>query len=803
MSNTFIRKWGLRLSLVGVPIGVGLVWNWQRKCVSQSELLRKFDGDERIKAMDWVPPTRQSLINNLKASAHKVADGGTGPYDLLIIGGGATGTGCALDAASRGLRVACVERGDFSAETSSKSTKLVHGGVRYLEKALLNFDWEQFQLVREALRERSTFLQVAPHLAEPLPIMLPVYKWYLVPYYWVGSKMYDVLSGRWGLEDSYYLTKTRALEVFPMLRKDRLKGAMVYYDGQSNDARVNLALALTALQQGATVVNYVEVIGFIKKNRGGVDDPPQIVGARLLDRATGEEFEVRAKGCVNATGPFCDLIRRLDDPSVPLLVTASSGTHIVFPNYYSPRNMGLVDPSSSDGRVIFFLPWQGNTIAGTTDAPTTVHFEPKAKNSEIDFILREVTNYLDPVLTVRRSDVLAAWAGIRPLIRDPGIRKNNNEAKEPSPAVQLVQTVLTGAAGPGAAKAISDVATSSAPTTESLVRSHLVMTSPSGLLTIAGGKWTTYRQMAEDTIDEAIKAFGLNPIHSKVSKTREIPLIGAHGFTFTGYIRLIQQFGLETEVAQHLNRNYGDRAHLIAEMAEQTGTRWPVHGKRLSPLYPFIEAEVRYAVRSEYAIHATDVIARRLRIAFLSCQAANDVLPRILEIMKEELKWSKEECERQKLEAERFLVTMGIRDLYPIRAHFNHVETQNLRNQYNDMDKSKRGRVQLSELLPMLRQMVPDEPGLEPVPWLELLRSHVINSTEAVELDENGMSKTQVSSDDATETLMRASLEFTQFLEMLSLGRGHLEQAKAYAKIHAKLTKYTMTKDPHRSGGGV
>ncbi len=293
-------------------------------------------------------------------------------------------------------------------ETSSKSTKLVHGGIRYLEKAFLNFDWEQYELVKEALTERSVFLQIAPHLAQQLPIMLPLYKWYKVPYYWVGSKVYDFLAGDCGLESSYFITRNKALEKFPMLRKDELVGAIVYYDGQSNDARVNIALALTAIQQGAVVTNYTEVVSLLKDESGA------LTGAIIRDKCSGEEFSVKAKGIINATGPFCDQIRQMDDPSLKTIVSPSAGAHIIFPSYYSPREMGLVDPSTSDGRVIFFLPWEGNTIAGTTDTPSAIESNPKAKTEEIRFILQEVSNYLDPVIKVRTSDVLAAWSGIRP-----------------------------------------------------------------------------------------------------------------------------------------------------------------------------------------------------------------------------------------------------------------------------------------------------------------------------------------------------------------------------------------------------
>lgn len=332
----------------------------QRKQKLFRPLVQELSGDEIKAALEWRPPSRSSLIERLKASGGREEASVEDKFDLLIIGGGATGTGCALDGASRGLKVALVERDDFSSETSSKSTKLVHGGVRYLEKAFLNFDREQFDMVREALYERATFLKIAPHLSGQLPIMVPIYKWWMIPYYWAGSKAYDFFAGSHGLESSYFLTKSKALEAFPMLKRENLSGAMIYYDGTQNDARTNLALALTAIQQGAVATSYTEVVSLLK------DEQNRICGATIKDRISGETFSVHAKGVINATGPFCDTIRQMDDPDALSLVQPSVGTHVILPNFYSPRNMGLVDPASTDGRVIFFLPWEGNTIAGTT-----------------------------------------------------------------------------------------------------------------------------------------------------------------------------------------------------------------------------------------------------------------------------------------------------------------------------------------------------------------------------------------------------------------------------------------------------
>ena len=538
-------------------------------------------------------------------------------YDLLIIGAGATGAGVALDAATRGLKVAVVERDDFSSGTSSKSTKLVHGGVRYLEKAFWELDYNQYALVKEALRERKYFLTTAPHLSSWLPIMLPLDKWWKAPYFWVGTKAYDFLAGSEGIETSYFLTKSKAIDAFPMLKQTDLVGALVYYDGAHNDSRMNVSLAMTAALYGSTVVNHMEVKSLEKDANG------QLCGAwvrDLVQEKNGkkpDEFLIRARGIINATGPFTDAVRKMDDQSVKEIVAPSSGVHVVLPGYYCPKGMGLIDPKTSDGRVIFFLPWQGNVIAGTTDAPCKISYNPVAGEDEIDWILSEIRHYLSPDINVRRGDVLAAWSGIRPLVKDP-------KAKN----------------------------------TESLVRNHLVNVSPSGLLTCAGGKWTTYRQMAEECVDEALTTFKLStrphPNAPSVSgtelvddgarldgtcQTHEVKLVGAHGFSRTLFINLVQHFGIETDVAKHLTESYGDRAWTVAALSGPTEKRFPVRGERISPLYPFVDGEVRYAVRHEYAQTAVDVIARRTRLAFLNAQAALEALPKVIDIMATELNW--------------------------------------------------------------------------------------------------------------------------------------------------------------------
>lgn len=578
------------------------------------------DGSFKLPRFPRVKPRDEQLADLRRSSQPEAPE-----YDMLIIGGGATGAGVALDAATRGLKVAVIERDDFSSGTSSKSTKLVHGGVRYLEKAVWNLDYSQYELVKEALKERKYFLQTAPHLSSWLPIMLPLDKWWKAPYYWAGTKFYDILAGSEGIESSYFLTRSKALEAFPMLKQTDLVGALVYYDGAHNDSRMNVSIAMTAALYGATVANHTEVTGLIKDDRG------RLCGAKVKDLVAvkdgrpAEEITVRAKSIINCTGPFTDSIRKMDDQDCKDIVAPSSGVHVILPGYFSPGKMGLIDPSTSDGRVIFFLPWQGNTIAGTTDSPSTISPNPLPDEKSIEWILSEVGHYLSPEINVRRGDVLAAWSGIRPLVKDP-------KAKN----------------------------------TESLVRNHLIDISASGLLTCAGGKWTTYRQMAEECVDAAVGEFGLKPmpvndaprvsgtemiddgaILDGTCQTHKVRLVGAHGFSNTLFIPLIQHFGVETEVAKHLTESYGDRAWTVAALCKLTDKRFPARGERISHLYPFVDGEIRYAVRHEYAQTAVDVLARRTRLAFLNAQAALEALPKVIDIMAEELKWDGRRQDRE------------------------------------------------------------------------------------------------------------------------------------------------------------
>lgn len=517
----------------------------------------------------------QPILDGRRAS-HRAALEHAEPFDLLVIGAGATGAGAALDAVTRGLRVALVERDDLSSGTSSRSTKLIHGGVRYLEKAVKQLDRTQFALVRDALRERAVLIRNAPHLCQALPLVTPLYSYLQIPYIMTGLKLYDALAGRANLSPSRFVGAAEAKRRFPQLKAAGLRGGVIYYDGQFDDARMNVAIAMSAVERGAVVLTHANVDGLLH-------EAGRVRGARLRDRHDDSTLEVHARAVINATGPYVDGVRRLDDPDAPAMLHASSGVHIVLSQRFSPPDTGVLIPQTEDGRVLFLLPWQGHTLVGTTDQSAPVANDPQASEDEIAYILRHVAQYFD--LPVARDDVLSAWSGLRPLVADP-----------------------------------------SAADTAKLSRDHVVNVAQSGLVTIAGGKWTTYRRMASDAVDAAVTAGALAP--TRPSGTLELRLVGAEGFDPRGAATL-ERRGFEPDVAAHLNAAYGDRAERVAELAELHDL-----GARLASGHPFIEAEVVYARDHELALDADDVLERRTRLAFLDRAAAEAARGRVEELLR-------------------------------------------------------------------------------------------------------------------------------------------------------------------------
>lgn len=548
-----------------------------------------------------------------------MAAGKGNPLDVLVIGGGATGSGAALDAVTRGLRVGLVEREDFASGTSSRSTKLLHGGVRYLEKAVFNLDYGQFKLVLHALAERKQVIDNAPHLCHALPCMTPCFNWFEVLYYWAGLKMYDLVAGRQLLHFSRYYSTKQSVELFPTLAREvnnrSLRGTVVYYDGQMNDSRLNVGLACTAALAGAAVLNHAEVVSLLKDDAG-----ERIIGVRIRDNLTGKEFDTYAKVILNASGPFCDSIRKMANKNSQEMIAPSSGVHIILPDYYSPEGMGLIVPKTKDGRVVFMLPWLGRTVAGTTDSSTAITYLPEPHEDEIQFILDAISDYLN--VKVRRTDVLSAWSGIRPLAVDP-----------------------------------------TAKNTESISRDHVVCEDYPGLVTITGGKWTTYRSMAEDAVNAAIKSGKLTPTIGCV--TKNLAIVGGEGWEPSSFTVLAQQYkrmktthgkvvpgAMDTAAAKHLSQAYGTLAERVAAIAQNENL-----GKRLAHGYPYLEAEVAYCARNEYCESAIDFIARRTRLAFLETDAARRALPRVIEILSTEHKWDKSRQKEELQKATEFLQT--------------------------------------------------------------------------------------------------------------------------------------------------
>ncbi len=518
-------------------------------------------------------------------------------FDILVIGGGATGSGIALDAATRGLKVALVECDDFASGTSSKSTKLIHGGVRYLEQAVKRLDRGQLHLVKDALKERAILLKNAPHLTRPLALLTPLYKTFQKPYYRLGLKMYDWLAGKANLFPSKAVSSKKALQIFPMLKPKNLKGGVIYSDGQFDDARMNVAIAMTALEQGAVIANHIKVVEIMKGDG-------KVCGAHVLDRLSDEKFSIHAQMVINATGPFTDSIRKMDDPQALPMLKVSSGIHIVLDKRFSPPDTGLLIPKTEDGRVLFLLPWLEHTLVGTTDNPANIEANPKPSEQDIEYILRHIKLYFD--IPITRKEVLAAWSGLRPLVSNP---QKSDTAK--------------------------------------LSRDHVIEVSDSGLMSVTGGKWTTYRKMALDAVDYALQRAHFK--NAGPSKTENTKLVGGRRYKASLRQELANEYGFSDLVAHHLALAYGGRAREVADLSKRAYSHLLAQG------HPYLEAEVLYAVRQEMARTAVDVLARRTRLAFLDQRAAREALPKVIELMEKELSWDEERKKREEKEAIEYL----------------------------------------------------------------------------------------------------------------------------------------------------
>ena len=597
-------------------------------------------------AKTTLPPRSQHLAALASSSP-------SNPFDVLVIGGGATGSGIALDAASRGLRVACVDRSDFGGETSSRSTKLVWAGIRYVATAAASLlsrrtlvepvasvkDFiAEFKMVLGCHRERAFMINKNRHLVNWVPIAMPFTSYVVWPPPFGHPlfalfpllspfvlKFYDSMSS-FQCPPSYCMGPARAKATFPQLSDRSLKFVSVFYELQHNDARTNLAIALSAASRGATIANYVECVSFLPSGDGSL-----VGGCTVVDTSPGGDrtpISVYAKRVVLAAGPFTDSVRAMkgkgktnDDAPFKKAVQGSAGSHIVLPSYYAPRNIGMLDYNTSDGRFLFFLPWQGHTLVGTTDNKGPAKTSPAAPEDEVQWLLNECGKYLSKDLLVRRSDVTSSWRGWRPLAVDP-----------------------------------------SAPAGSPPSRDHVVSyDDATGLIFVAGGKWTTWREMAEHAVDKVLQSKGdWGDARWRPCVTKDITLWGGgDGFSDNLAIQLTQKHGMDERVAEHLSRTYGSKAFDVCLLSAPTGKDWPKFGIPISPQFPYIDAEVSYACKHEYALTVKDVLSLRMRLAFLNGEAARAAVPTVAAIMKRELGWSDEEEKMQRADALEYLKGFG------------------------------------------------------------------------------------------------------------------------------------------------
>lgn len=488
----------------------------------------------------------------------KTAREKAGYFDVIIIGGGATGLGVAVDSATRGYSTLLLEQHDFAKGTSSRSTKLVHGGVRYLQQGNVS-------LVLEALRERGLLIQNAPHLVHNQSFIVPNYDWWEGPFYGVGMKVYDMLAGKLGLGPSKNLSLEDTVERLPTLEREGLRGGVIYYDGQFDDSRMAINLAQTAAENDATMLNYMKVTGLLKSNK-------MVGGVTVEDQLSGDQFEINGRVVVNATGVFTDGILKMDDPDAGNIIAPSQGVHLVIDREFSPGESAIMVPHTDDGRVLFAVPWNGKIVVGTTDTlvdePT---LEPKALDEEIDFVLKHAVQYLTGNPT--RDDVRSVFAGLRPLVK-------SGDGKD----------------------------------TSSISRDHSLMISDSGLVTIAGGKWTTYRKMAQDTVDQAATVAGLNVQECATENLR-----------IHGWLKNIDP----DDPLHHYGSDRVEINKLIKDNVEL--------GEKLHDRLPYLKAEVIWGVRNEMAMTIEDVLARRTRALLLDAKASVAMAPKVAKLMADEM----------------------------------------------------------------------------------------------------------------------------------------------------------------------
>src|SRR5215831_5587501 len=506
-------------------------------------------------------------------------------FDLCVIGGGATGSACALDAQLRGIRTVLLEAGDFASATSSAATKIIHGGVRYLEEAIKDLDLQEYHVLVRALHERIRMLENAPHLTRKLEFLVPSYHWIDVAYLDIGLKIYDWLAGPGRIAPSKFLSREETLERMPELKQQGLVGSVAYADGQFDDARYNITLVQSFTMAGGNTLNYARITDFIRGAKG------KISGVIVKDQLAGDTFTVKTKAVVNATGALSDSIRQLATPTLHKRMRPSKGSHILLPLDVFPTEDALLIPKTEDGRVLFAVPWGGRLLVGTTDEEVSPGTELLVTKQDVDYLLRHLNRYV--ARPVAPSDIVSGFAGARPLIG------SDDESD-----------------------------------TKKLARDDVIEVDPaSGLISIMGGKWTTHRAMAEDTIDRVQEFLG-DP-HTE-AKTRNVILFGGKGFTDDYWTKLSPKSPLSAGTARHLASKFGTAAENVLAVSGEDRSL----GELIVKEYPAIRAEVIYAIRQEMAATIEDVLARRIGLQFYSWRDAIAAAPAVGALMASELNWS-------------------------------------------------------------------------------------------------------------------------------------------------------------------
>lgn len=507
-------------------------------------------------------------------------------FDVCVIGGGATGAGCALDSQLRGLKTIMVEANDFASATSSASTKLIHGGIRYLREAALHFDIGQVGVVKRALQERVHMLGNAPFLAGTMEFFIPCYSRWESAYFGAGVKLYDLLAGKANLLPSTRLTRDQALQRMPILKSDGLVGAVTYCDGQFDDAGYNLALVRTFADLGGVALNHARVMAVERKSG------EKLLSAQIQDEISRRTFEIRARTFVNATGPAADVVRRMANPNATPRLKLSKGAHILLPLEQFGSGDAMLIPETSDGRVIFAIPWMGRLLVGTTDDPVNEFDDVSVSGEDVGYLLHHLNQFVQkPFVT---EQIIGGFAGIRPLI------------------------------------------SADSRSTKSLSRDHKVEVDPqSALISILGGKWTTYRAMAEDTID-AVRRSLQRPVTE--CSTRNHPLTGSAGYTATFPEKLMRTCHVSNETVAHLTGKLGTDAVQVLEFASEA----PELAQPIVDGFPAIRAEIVYAIQSDMAMSIEDILARRIGLQFYSWKLATQAAPIVAQYLAREYGWSDE-----------------------------------------------------------------------------------------------------------------------------------------------------------------